>query len=151
MYGIVTQPLRTHVSWARIVVAECSIQEELTHEDASYFISPGQINVLAPDIASGPIAVTVTTAAGASAPFSATANVYAPALFTWPENQPVVTRQDYSFVAKPGTFSAATTVAAKPGEVLILWATGLGPTPFGRPSAGCGRLRECCSAFGVSK
>jgi uncharacterized protein (TIGR03437 family) len=93
-----------------------------------YFISPGQINALAPDVVSGTVSVTVTTGAGTSAPFTATANVYAPALFAWPGSQPVATRQDYSFVAKPGTFAGATTVAAKSGEVLILWATGLGPT-----------------------
>ena len=40
----------------------------------------------------------------------------------------MATRQDYSFAVKPGTFAGTTTVAAKPGDVLILWATGLGPT-----------------------
>lgn len=93
-----------------------------------YFISPGQINALAPDVPSGTVSVIVNTPMGPTAPFAATANVYAPGLFTWPESQPVATRQDYTFVAKPGTFAGATTVAAKPDEVLILWATGLGPT-----------------------
>jgi uncharacterized protein (TIGR03437 family) len=35
---------------------------------------------------------------------------------------------------KAGTFVGATTVAAKPGEVLILWATGFGPTMPAAPS-----------------
>ena len=93
-----------------------------------YFISPGQINVLAPAISSGSVLVTVMTPAGTTAPFLATANAFAPAIFVWPGNQPVATRQDYSFAVKPGTFPGTTTVAAKPGDVLILWATGLGPT-----------------------
>jgi uncharacterized protein (TIGR03437 family) len=93
-----------------------------------YFVSPGQINVLAPDVAPGPVAVTVTTAGGTSAIFTATASQYGPAFFLWPGNQPVATRQDYSYAAKAGTFSGATTTPAKPGEVLILWVTGLGPT-----------------------
>jgi uncharacterized protein (TIGR03437 family) len=40
----------------------------------------------------------------------------------------VATRQDYSYAVKAGTFAGATTVAAKPGEVIILWGTGFGPT-----------------------
>lgn len=93
-----------------------------------YFISPGQINVLAPDVPSGPLAVTVTAPGGTSANFSTTASAFGPAFFAWPGNQAVATRTDYSFAVKPGTFAGATTVAAKPGDVIILWATGFGPT-----------------------
>lgn len=93
-----------------------------------YFISPGQLNVLAPDVPAGPISVTVTTADGASAPFSTTASAYGPAFFVWPGNQVVATRTDYSYAVKPGTFAGATTIAARPGDTLILWATGFGPT-----------------------
>jgi uncharacterized protein (TIGR03437 family) len=93
-----------------------------------YFISPGQLNVLAPDVPAGPISVTVTTGGGTSAAFATTASAYGPAFFLWPSNQVVATRQDYSYAAKAGTFASATTVAAKPGDVIILWATGFGPT-----------------------
>ena len=92
------------------------------------FLSPGQLNVLAPDIPAGPINVTVTTAGGPSATFATTASAYGPAFFLWPSNQVVATRQDYSYAAKAGTFAGATTVPAKPGDVIILWATGFGPT-----------------------
>jgi uncharacterized protein (TIGR03437 family) len=68
------------------------------------------------------------TAGGASASFATTATAYGPAFFTWPGNQVVATRTDYSYAVKAGTFAGATTVAAKPGDVLILWATGFGPT-----------------------
>jgi uncharacterized protein (TIGR03437 family) len=107
-----------------------------------YFISPGQVNVLAPDLPAGPVNVTVTTAGGTSAAFATTANAYGPAFFTWPNNQVVATRQDYSYAVKAGTFTGATTIPAKPGDVIILWATGFGPTlpaaPVGAPVPGSG-------------
>jgi uncharacterized protein (TIGR03437 family) len=93
-----------------------------------YYISPGQLNVLAPNVPAGPLTVTVTTPGGASASFAATASLYGPAFFLWPGSQTVATRQDYTYAVKAGTFAGATTVAAKPGEVLILWGTGFGPT-----------------------
>jgi uncharacterized protein (TIGR03437 family) len=93
-----------------------------------YYTSPTQLNVLAPDIAPGDVPVTVTTSFGTSAPVAAKASAYSPAFFAWPGNQVVATRQDYSFAVKAGTFTGATTLAAKPGDVIILWATGFGPT-----------------------
>jgi uncharacterized protein (TIGR03437 family) len=93
-----------------------------------YYISSGQLNVLAPDLPAGPVNVTVITPGGTSASFATTASVYGPAFFQWPGNQAVATRQDYTYAAKPGTFAGAATVAAKPGDVLILWGTGFGPT-----------------------
>lgn len=94
-----------------------------------YFISPTQINALAPDAGTGSLAVTVGTPSGTSAVVNATSQTLGPAFFLWPGNQPVATRNsDASFAVKPGTFTGATTVAAKPGDVLILWGTGFGPT-----------------------
>ncbi len=107
-----------------------------------YYISAGQLNVLAPDVSPGPLTVTVTTAGGTSAPISTTAAAFDPAFFAWPGNQAVATRTDYSFAVKPGTFAGTTTVAAKPGDVIILWATGFGPTnpvaPLGVATPGSG-------------
>ncbi len=109
-----------------------------------YYISPGQLNVLAPDVPAGPVTVTVTTPGGTSTSFATTASLYGPAFFLWPGSQVVATRQDYTYAVKAGTFAGATTVAAKPGEVLILWGTGFGPTmpaaPIGRIGAGQRRL-----------
>jgi uncharacterized protein (TIGR03437 family) len=93
-----------------------------------YYISSNQINLLAPDIPAGATQVTVTTPAGTSSTFTVTASQYGPAFFMWPNNQPVATRQDFSFAVRNGTFTGLTTVAAKPGEVMILWGTGFGPT-----------------------
>ncbi len=93
-----------------------------------YYITPGQLNVLAPDIIPGTVAVTVTTPSGTSAAVTAAISLYGPAFFLWPGSQVVATRQDYSYAVAAGTFAGVTTVPAKPGDVLILWATGFGPT-----------------------
>jgi uncharacterized protein (TIGR03437 family) len=99
-----------------------------------YYTLPSQINVLAPDVAPGPVTVTVTNAGGTSSAFTATASQYGPAFLLWPGNQVVATRQDFSFAAKAGTFPGATTVPAKPGEVIVLWGTGFGPTNPAAPA-----------------
>jgi uncharacterized protein (TIGR03437 family) len=93
-----------------------------------YYISPGQLNVQAPDVGTGPVPVTVTTPGGTSTAVTANVAAQAPAFFLWPGNQAVATRQDASLAVKNGTFSGAATVAAKPGDVLILWGTAFGPT-----------------------
>ena len=91
------------------------------------FISPGQINAVAPNITAGSAAVTVTNSVGISPAVNFTAQIFGPAFFQW-GNYVVATRQDYSYAVKNGTFPGTTTVPAKPGDVLILWGTGFGPT-----------------------
>jgi uncharacterized protein (TIGR03437 family) len=51
-----------------------------------------------------------------------------PAFFTWPNNQVVATHTDFTSAVANGTFPGTTTVPAKPGETIILWGTGFGPT-----------------------
>ena len=95
------------------------------------YISSGQLNVLAPDLSPGPVTVTVTTPTGAASVSTVTASLYglyAPAFFLWPANQPVATRTDFSPAAKSGSIAGTTTVPAKPGDTIILWGTGFGPT-----------------------
>jgi uncharacterized protein (TIGR03437 family) len=92
-------------------------------------ILPGQINAIAPDVGDGSQTVKVTTPSGTSTTVSTTAQQAGPAFFLWPGNQPVSTRNaDGSYAVKAGTFAGLTTTAAKPGDVLILWGTGFGPT-----------------------
>jgi uncharacterized protein (TIGR03437 family) len=99
-----------------------------------YYISPTQINFVAPNVGPGPQQVVVTNAAGASAAFTVASSTFGPAFFPWPNNQVVATRQDFTFAAKNGTFAGTTTVAAKPGDVIILWGTGFGPTTPAAPT-----------------
>lgn len=100
------------------------------------YVSPTQLNVLVPNIRSTTTSVVVSNSGTkVTSIFNAPAGQFSPAFFPWPNNQVVATHQDYSYAVKNGTFSTLTTVAAKPGDVLILWGTGFGPstpaTPLG--------------------
>ena len=98
------------------------------------YISEGQINVVAgADVPTGLVQVVVTTQVGASAPFTVDSLAYMPAFFKWPGSQPVATHADFSLAVKPGTFAGANTIPAKPGEAIILWGTGFGPTTPAAP------------------
>ena len=93
------------------------------------YISPGQINALAPNVGPGNLSVTVTNASGTSAPVTAVAQMFQPAFFLFSfSNYAVATRTDYTLAVKNGTFPGSPTVAAKPGDVIVLWGTGFGPT-----------------------
>lgn len=123
-------------TWANAIVAGKlptvldGVSVKVGGQDAYvYYISPTQINVLAPNVGTGSMPVTVTTANGTSSAATATSSTVGPAFFTWPNSQPVATHAaDNSLAVKNGTFAGATTVPAKPGEVIILWGTGFGPT-----------------------
>jgi uncharacterized protein (TIGR03437 family) len=91
------------------------------------YISPTQINVLTPEFGSAG-GLVVTNSGATSNLVNPTVKTVAPAFFLWPGNQAVATRQDFSLAAKPGTFAGLTTIAAKPGDVIILWGTGFGAT-----------------------
>jgi uncharacterized protein (TIGR03437 family) len=102
------------------------------------YISREQINVQAPDdSAQGPVSVVVTNHSAVSAPFTASLQATAPGLFQFgATNYAVVTRYpDYAPIGNPSVVSG--TVAAKPGDILTLWATGLGPT---QPPAAAGKV-----------
>jgi uncharacterized protein (TIGR03437 family) len=98
-----------------------------------YYVSPSQVNVVAPNVSPGPAAVTVTTAAGTSAPVTVNVAATAPAFFLWPGSQAVATRTDGSYAAKAGTFAGTVTAAAHPNDVIILWGTGFGATSPAAP------------------
>ena len=93
-----------------------------------YFISPGQLNVLAPRCSLRSHQRDRDDRRRHECRIHGTASAYGPAFFLWPDSQVVATRQDYSYAVKAGTFAGATTVPAKPGDVIILWGTGFGPT-----------------------
>ena len=90
------------------------------------YISPTQINVLAPDVSAGTASILVTNLGANSGIVNVPSSLAGPAFFLWPGSQPVATRPDYSYAVKAGTFAGLATVAAKPGDVLILWSTGFG-------------------------
>jgi uncharacterized protein (TIGR03437 family) len=102
------------------------------------FISREQINVQAPDdTAQGPVNVVVTNNGVVSAPFTAQLQPAAPGLFQFgATHYGIATRYpDYAPIANPSVVPG--TVAAKPGDILTLWVTGLGPT---QPPAVAGKV-----------
>jgi uncharacterized protein (TIGR03437 family) len=98
-----------------------------------YFISPTQINVQAPDLGgkTGPVQVIVKNAAGESTPVSANAAKELPGLFLFtqaPKKFPAAVRADGVFIGPDGLFPGVRTVPAKPGDTVLFFGTGFGPT-----------------------
>ncbi|HWD99441.1 MAG TPA: choice-of-anchor V domain-containing protein, partial [Bryobacteraceae bacterium] len=108
-----------------------------------YYVSPTQINVQAPALPPGPVSVTVNNANGVSAAVTATVAAESPAFFLWSGKYAVATRPDFTYVGPPGLFSSVTTTPARPGDTVILWGTGFGPTT---PAVPPGTLTPSTSA-----
>jgi uncharacterized protein (TIGR03437 family) len=103
------------------------------------YISPNQINAVAPNFSTVPpnvgtetVSVVVMNPSGTSSAGMAATQAAQPAFFQW-GSYAVATHQDYSLAVKNGTFSGLTTVPAAPGDVIILWGTGFGPTTPSAP------------------
>jgi uncharacterized protein (TIGR03437 family) len=100
------------------------------------YISPTQVNVLAPDDAAlGAVQVEVTTAQGKSNSWTAQKQQFAPAFFTIGGSYAAALHADYTYVAKPGLLAGVATQPAKPGETILIFGTGFGPTNPPLPSA----------------
>jgi len=93
-----------------------------------YYISPNQVNVLTPpDLAPGPVQVTVTTGGMTSAAFTAQALQYSPSFFIFGAGPYIVaTHVDGSLLGPASLYPGLTTPAAA-GEIVILYANGFGP------------------------
>jgi uncharacterized protein (TIGR03437 family) len=97
------------------------------------FVSANQINVQAPALTrTGMVPVVVTTPAGASEPVMVNAVRESLGLFLFTQTAPkypaAVRATDGRFIAPPGLFPGVTTEPAKPGDVILLFGTGFGPT-----------------------
>lgn len=101
------------------------------------YVSPTQLNVLAPDDATvGAVQVQVTTAQGKSNSFTAQKQQFAPAFFWMPGGAYVAAlHADYTYVGKAGLIAGVTSTPATPGETILIYATGFGPTNPAFPSA----------------
>jgi uncharacterized protein (TIGR03437 family) len=97
-----------------------------------YFISPTQLNVLSPDDATqGAVPVQVTTAQEMSNVVDAVETAISPALFTFSQQggkYVAAVRADGSYIGPPNLISGLTTVPASPGDTILLFGTGFGPT-----------------------
>lgn len=97
------------------------------------YASPTQVNAIAPiDSAAGPVSVQVITAQGTSAAVTVNEKTVAPALFMFNQGSShyaISTLPDGALVMPAGLLPPGTAArGAKAGEVISLWATGLGPT-----------------------
>lgn len=102
------------------------------------YISPSQVNVLAPDDAAvGAVQVQVTAPQGKSNSFTAQKEPFAPGFFTIGGNYVTALHTDYTLVGKSSLIPGAVTTPAKPGETILIYGTGFGPSD---PPTPCARL-----------
>jgi uncharacterized protein (TIGR03437 family) len=100
------------------------------------YISPGQVNVQVPSsVGSGQQQLVVTTAAGSSAPYpiavsTAQPGVLAPSSFVVGGKQyaAALFADGATFVLPPSVLPGVTSRQAKPGETIIVYGVGFGPT-----------------------
>jgi uncharacterized protein (TIGR03437 family) len=95
------------------------------------FVSPERINLLTPsDDAVGPVEVRVTSNGQTSNLATMNLQPFAPALFTFDGTHLARTPGDNSLLDKSGHFFAASTLPSpvKPGDAIVLYGTGFGPT-----------------------
>jgi uncharacterized protein (TIGR03437 family) len=130
------------------------------------YVSPGQINLQAPDdTATGTVTVVVTTAAG-SATSTVTLSQFAPSfsLIESPEGTSfvsgIITRSDgsgaygggsYDILGPTGTFFGFSTVAAAAGDNVELFGVGFGPTtpavPAGQAFSGAAPINGVLTLY----
>jgi uncharacterized protein (TIGR03437 family) len=101
-----------------------------------YYVSPGQININTPDdTATGPVLIQVHNALGFSNTGTANRARLSPSLQSVPlfsvggKAYVVAQTPDFtSFIGRPGMITGVNFVAAKPGDTVLIYALGCGPT-----------------------
>jgi uncharacterized protein (TIGR03437 family) len=93
-----------------------------------YYISPTQVNILtAPDAISGTVAVQLTNGGVKSNVVNSAAKALSLAFFTFDATHITATHADGSLIG-PLTLYPGLSTPAKPGETIIVYANGFGPT-----------------------
>jgi uncharacterized protein (TIGR03437 family) len=99
------------------------------------YVSPTQINALAPDDATlGPVPVQVTTAGATSNAVTVQKSLYSPAFLTFDGTHVAALHADYSPIGAPNLLPGAVTTPAQPGETILLYGVGFGPANPPQPS-----------------
>jgi uncharacterized protein (TIGR03437 family) len=94
-----------------------------------YYISPTQINILTPpDMATGTVQVQAATNAGSSASFAAQAQAESPSFFIFAGGPYVAATHGNGSLLGPSSLYPGQSTPANPGETIVLYANGLGPT-----------------------
>ncbi|MEZ5402120.1 MAG: hypothetical protein R2729_20775 [Bryobacteraceae bacterium] len=106
------------------------VSVRIDNEPASvYYVSPKQINVLAPAAAAdGNVQVTVTTTAGTSDAVTVAMKRIMPGFFQYPSEYVSAVRADGALIGPANLIAGVTTVPAQPGDSILLFGTGFGPT-----------------------
>jgi uncharacterized protein (TIGR03437 family) len=99
------------------------------------YVSPTQINALAPDDDTlGPVPVQVTTAGETSNAVTVQKSLFAPAFLTFDGTHVAALHADYSLIGAPDLLPGAVTTPAQPGEIILLYGVGFGPANPPQPS-----------------
>jgi len=94
-----------------------------------YYISPTQINVLTPpDAMSGAVPVLVTNNGATSASLTAQAHATSPSFFVFNGGPYVAATHINGSLIGPATLYPGASTPATPGETIVLYANGFGPT-----------------------
>jgi uncharacterized protein (TIGR03437 family) len=93
-----------------------------------YYISPVQVNVLTPpDLAPGPVTVKVTSGGITSAAFTAQARPLSPSFFVFAGGYVIGSHLNGTLLGPTSLYPGSST-PAQPGELVVLYANGFGPT-----------------------
>jgi uncharacterized protein (TIGR03437 family) len=94
-----------------------------------YYISPSQVNILTPpDAMSGPVQVQVANGGTVSAAFTAQARAESPSFFVFNGGPYVAATHADGSLLGPVSLYPGSTTPARPGETVVLYANGFGPT-----------------------
>jgi uncharacterized protein (TIGR03437 family) len=94
-----------------------------------YYISPAQIDVLTPpDAMAGPVQVVVTDGGTAGEAFTAQAQPLSPSFFVFNGGPYVAATHAGGTYLGPASLYPGLTTPAKPGETVVLYGNGFGPT-----------------------
>jgi uncharacterized protein (TIGR03437 family) len=93
-----------------------------------YYVSPSQVNILTPpDAMQGPVNAVVTNNGALSQAYVAQAQSASPSFFVFDGTHVVATHADGTDIG-PTTLYPGLTTPAKPGETIVIYANGFGPT-----------------------
>lgn len=93
-----------------------------------WYISPGQINILTPpDAMQGPVNVVVTSPGSTSPAFTAQAQALSPSLFVFDGTHVAAVHANGGYIGPAALYPGLST-PARPGEIVMLYANGFGPT-----------------------
>jgi uncharacterized protein (TIGR03437 family) len=94
-----------------------------------YYISPGQVNILTPpDAMSGAVQVVVAVNGVVSTQFTAQAQAESPSFFVFNGGPYIAATHVNGNLVGPASLYPGLTTAAKPGETVVIYANGFGPT-----------------------